>query len=313
MTVHKSVLPKETIEGLNLKEGMMVVDATLGGGGHSLKILEKIGKEGTLIVIDRDKEALERFKNKIKDLKISEKNLITVWDNFSNLANILENLKIEKVDAILADFGLSSDQLDDNERGFSFNSDASLDMRMNQAQELSAREVVNNYPKKDLNKIIRDWGEEKFSQSIARNIEQKRKEKEIINVSELVEIISQSVPEKYKHQRIHFATRTFQAIRMEVNEELRSIEIFLESAIAKLKKEGRLVAISFHSGEDRIVKNIFKEAVVNCECPVEFPICSCTRRAQIKIITKKPIGATDKEIKENPRSRSAKLRIAQKI
>ncbi|EKE21031.1 MAG: S-adenosyl-methyltransferase MraW [uncultured bacterium] len=315
MTIHKSVLLDETIAGLNLKNGMVVVDATLGGAGHSRKILEAIGDDGILIAIDRDAEALERFKNKIKkeNLNIKEENVYLVNDNFANLENILESLEIEGVDAIMADFGLSSDQLDDKERGFSFNSQTPLDMRMDKSQELTAKDVVNKYSREDLNKIIRDLGEEKFAGRIAKKIAEAREIKEIESTSELLEIISQAIPEKYKHKKIHWATKTFQAIRMEVNQELESIKEFIRVAIEKLNSEGRLAVISFHSGEDRIVKNIFKEAQVNCVCPVEFPVCRCTTRAKIKNITKKPKVASEIELKENPRARSAKLRIVEKI
>jgi len=258
---------------------------------------------------------LERFKNKIKkeNLNIKEENVYLVNDNFANLENILESLEIEGVDAIMADFGLSSDQLDDKERGFSFNSQTPLDMRMDKSQELTAKDVVNKYSREDLNKIIRDLGEEKFAGRIAKKIAEAREIKEIESTSELLEIISQAIPEKYKHKKIHWATKTFQAIRMEVNQELESIKEFIRVAIEKLNSEGRLAVISFHSGEDRIVKNIFKEAQVNCVCPVEFPVCRCTTRAKIKNITKKPKVASEIELKENPRARSAKLRIVEKI
>lgn len=315
MTIHKSVLLKEVLEGLNLKDGMLAVDATLGGGGHSMEILKRILPTGKLIAIDRDNEALERFKNKIKkeNLNIKEENLVLVKDNFANLDNVLESLGIERVDAIMADFGLSSDQLDDKERGFSFNSKTELDMRMDKGQELSAKNVINDYSKEDLLRVIRDLGEEKMAGKIVQKIVAEREKGEIKNTDELLEIISQSTPEKFKHGKIHWATKTFQAIRMEVNQELESIKEFTCAAIDKLNTEGRLAVISFHSGEDRLVKNIFKEAQINCICPVEFPVCRCTKRATIKIITKKPITASAEELKENPRARSAKLRIAEKI
>ncbi len=330
MTIHKSVLLEETINGLNLKEGLVVIDATLGGGGHSREVLKKIGDKGILIAFDRDIEAIKKFaefpisnfqfpnKSEIPIFKFQ--NIILVNDNFSNLDNILESLNIgkaclpvDKVDAIMADFGLSSDQLDDKERGFSFNSETALDMRMDKSQELTARDIVNKYSRENLNKIIRDLGEEKLAGRIAQKIVQARELGEIKNTDELVQIIAQAIPEKYKHKKIHYATKTFQAIRMEVNQELESIKKFTQTAIEKLNSGGRLAVISFHSGEDRIVKNIFKEAQVNCICPVEFPVCRCTTRARIKAITKKPITALEKELIENPRARSAKLRIVEKI
>lgn len=315
MTIHKSVLLKEAVEGLNLKEGMTVVDATLGGAGHSLEILKRILPTGKLIAIDRDDEALKRFRNKIKkeNLNIKEENLVVVKDNFANLNNVLESLEIEKVDAIMADFGLSSDQLDDKERGFSFNSETLLDMRMDKSQEFTAKDVINKYSREDLNRIIRDLGEEKMAGKIVQKIIAEREKREIKNTDELLEIISQVIPEKYKHGKIHWATKTFQAIRMEVNQELESIKEFTQAAIANLNKGGRLAVISFHSGEDRIVKNIFKEAQMNCVCPIEFPVCRCDVRAKIRNITKKPVTASETELKENPRARSAKLRIVERI
>lgn len=315
MTKHKSVMLKEAIEGLNLKEGITVVDATLGGGGHSVEILKKILPGGKLIAIDRDREAIRRFKNKIKelDIKIESQNLILVQNNFSELDQILKENVTDKVDAILADFGLSSDQLDDKERGFSFKSKAKLDMRMDKRQEITASDVINRYSKESLIRIIRDLGEEKYANRIAEKIIQAREEKEIEKTDELVKIIAQAIPERDKQKKIHFATRTFQAIRMEVNQELESIEKFIREAVDGLNKGGRLVVISFHSGEDRLVKDAFKKAQINCVCPIEFPVCRCETRAKIKAITKKPIIASEDEIEKNPRSRSAKLRIVEKI
>ena len=314
-TRHKTVLLEEAVDNLNLKNGSVVVDATLGGGGHSLRILRKILPNGKLIAIDRDEAAIERFKEKIakENLDIKKENLILVNDNFANVKNILADLDVENADAVLADFGLSSDQLDDNERGFSFNSDSRLDMRMDRNQELSAYEVVNNYSEEELRKIIREFGEEKFAGRIAKNIVEARKNKKIEKVSELVEIILASVPEKFKHQKIHPATRTMQAIRIEVNQELESIEKFVRNATEILSLGGRLAVISFHSGEDRLVKNIFRDLAIACVCPPEFPVCRCGRKAQIKIISKKPIVASEEEVKENPRARSAKMRVAEKV
>ena len=315
MTIHKSVMLEEAIEGLNLKNGQIAVDATLGGGGHSCEILKKIGKNGILIAIDRDEGAIGRFKHKIKDEGLDKKseNIILVKDNFANIKNILRGLNIKKVDAVLADFGLSSDQLDDSVRGFSFNSHARLDMRMDKCQELSAYEVVNDYSEEKLNKIIREFGEEKFTRKIVGKIIKTRTDRKIETVNELVDIILEVIPEKYKHQKIHPATRTLQAIRMEVNRELESIEEFIQGVVYKISAGGRLVVISFHSGEDRLVKHIFKEMAIDCDCPPDFPVCRCDRRAKIRIITKKPKIATVEELAKNPRARSAKLRIVEKI
>lgn len=306
---------KEVIGGLNLKSGDVIVDATLGGGGHSLEILKNILPNGKLIAIDRDIEAIERFKSKIKkeNLDIKDENLILINDNFSNIKNILEEIGVERVNAVLADFGLSSDQLDDNERGFSFNSEAWLDMRMDRNQELNAYQVVNEYEKNKLVEVIRNFGEEKFATKIVSKIIETREEKKIETVKELVELILEAVPERYKHQKIHPATRTLQAIRMEVNKELESIGNFLSDVAYKVLPGGRIVVISFHSGEDRLVKNIFKEMSVDCVCPPDFPVCNCGHRAILKIVTKKPIVANEEELRGNPRARSAKTRIAEKI
>ena len=314
-TVHKSVMLEEAVGGLNLKKGDTVVDATLGGGGHSLEILKKIGDSGKLIAIDRDSGATERFKSKIKNenLNIKKENLILINENFANIKNILSEIKIDRVDAMLADFGLSSDQLDDENRGFSFNSKARLDMRMNLEQDLSAFEVINEYSQEDLYKIIKKYGEEKFVGPIVKKIIAKRKENPIERADELTGLILSAVPKRFQHQKIHPATRTFQAIRMEVNRELESIEKFIREGIGRIVAGGRMAVISFHSGEDRLVKNIFRELAKDCECPPDFPVCRCSKRAEVKIITGKPILPQIGEIEENTRARSAKLRIVQKI
>lgn len=316
MFIHKTVLLREAVENLNLKNGDVVVDATLGGGGHSLEILKKIFPDGKLIAIDRDERAIKNFKNKIKNEKIRNlkigKNLILVNDNFSNIVEILKNIRVKKVDAVLADFGLSSDQLDDKNRGFSFLQKGNLDMRMSSKNKLTAKDIVNDYSQEELLKILREYGEEKFARRIVEEIVKKRIEEKIKTTTELVEIIKGAVPEIYKRKKIHPATKTFQALRIEVNEELKSIEKFVRSAVQKLKVKGRLVVISFHSGEDRIVKNIFKDLKNECVCPPEFPICKCDKKAEIKIISKKLIMASDEEIKQNPRARSAKMRVVEK-
>ncbi len=317
MSIHKTVLLREAVENLNLKNGNVVVDATLGGGGHSLEILKKILPDGKLIAIDRDERAIKNFKNKIesekiRNLKIGE-NLILVNDNFSEIAEILKNIGVEKVDAMLADFGLSSDQLDDKNRGFSFLQEGRLDMRMSLENKLTAEDIVNDYSQEELLKILREYGEEKFARRIVEKIVKKRIEKKIETTTELVEIIDEAVPEIYKRKKIHPATKTFQSLRIEVNKELKSIKKFIRNAVQKLKAKGRLVVISFHSGEDRIVKNIFKDLKTECVCPPEFPICKCDKKAEIKIISKKPIVASTEEVGQNPRARSAKMRIVEKL
>ncbi|MFA5777386.1 MAG: 16S rRNA (cytosine(1402)-N(4))-methyltransferase RsmH [Parcubacteria group bacterium] len=326
MTVHKSVLLKEAIENLKIKSGDAVVDATLGGGGHSREILKKIGSEGILVTIDSDIQAIDsfaefsifnfQFSNKLEILNSKIKkngNIFLVNDNFANLDSILKELKIEKVNAILADFGISSDQLEEADRGFSFQKDAWLDMRMDQEGEMTAEKIANNYPEEELARIFSEYGEEKYARSIAKKIVECRKNKPIERTLELVEIIGDSVPEKYKHQRIHFATRIFQALRIETNKELDSIRKFISKAIEVLDKKGRLAVITFHSGEDKIAKEIFRENARGCICPPNFPVCRCGKQPAIKIITKKPILPMISEIEANPRSRSAKLRIIEKI
>lgn len=295
--------------GLNLKNGDIVVDATLGGGGHASAILDEIGKDGKLIGIDLDSRAIKGFKNK------STGSAILVHDNFANLECILSDLGIEKVDAILADLGFSSDQMEDVDRGFSFQKDAELDMRLDQAAGLTAKDIVNNYDEKDLERIIRDYGEEKFYKNIAKKICQARRIKEVRTTKELAEIIISAIPGKYQlrgKQKIHPATRTFQAIRIETNKELENLEKFLRISIDALKPGGRLAVISFHSLEDRIVKNMFRENARGCICPPVLPVCRCKHKPALKILTKKPIVPSEREISDNPRSRSAKLRIAEK-
>jgi 16S rRNA (cytosine1402-N4)-methyltransferase len=312
MTIHKSVLLEEAIELLNLKEGDVVVDATLGGGGHSEAILNKIREKGKLIAIDLDKEAAERFKLKVKSAKCKiDENLFLVNDNFANLENILENLRIEKVNAIIADLGWSSDQLEG--RGMSFMKDELLDMRLARQQENTGEKIVNEYSQEDLEKVFKEFGEERFNKNIARKIVEFRKNKRVETTGELSKIIKAAIPKRYQHGRINPATRTFQALRIEVNNELGNLEKFVPQAVSALKQRGRLAIISFHSLEDRIVKNIFRQNAGGCICPSNFPECRCGKSPVVKIITKKPIIPGAEESKNNPRSRSAKLRICEKI
>lgn len=305
MSIHKSVLVKESIEYLNLKEDSVVVDATLGGAGHSKEILKKI-KNGKLIAIDADGTAIENFK------KEADERAILVNDNFSNLENILADLEIEKVDAILADLGWSSDQLEG--RGMSFLRDEKLDMRLDEKKSLSAKDLVNNYSEEELGRIIREYGEEKFWKNIARKIVEYREDKKIETTTELAEIIEKAVPGKYRHAKIHPATRTFQAIRIEVNQELENLEKFIPAAIEKLNQGGRLAIISFHSLEDRIVKNIYRE---NARGSVRIDEITGGKTFEVfprvKMVNKKPIGPDEEEIAANPRSRSAKLRVCERI
>ncbi len=306
MSKHKPVLLKEAVEALKVKKGSIVVDATLGGGGHSQEIVKLIGKSGKLIALDLDKKAIDNFKFK------KEPNVFLVNDNFANLEKILRNLKIEKVKAILADLGWSSDQLEG--KGLSFQRDEILDMRFNKKQKLSAREIVNKYSQERLGKIIKEYGEEKFWKNITREIIKQRKKKEIKTTGELVRIIREAVPTKYRYGKINPATKTFQALRIEVNEELNNLNKFLPQAIKALESGGKLAVISFHSLEDRIVKNVLRENARGSIFTDEITGQKIVETAPtIKLVTKKPIRPSENEIKNNPRARSAKLRIGEKI
>ena len=301
---HEPVMLKECIKGLNIKKDGIYVDGTLGGAGHSKEILKKLSKDGKLIGIDRDQEALDAAKENLKDFS----NVIYVHDNHDNIKNILEHLKIDKVDGILLDLGVSSYQLDERNRGFSYLGENELDMRMDKSQKLTAREVVNNYKEEDLANIIYQYGEERFSKRIARNICEYRKQKEIKTTKELVEIIEKSIPRKFQNDG-HPAKRTFQAIRIEVNNEIKPLYDTVRNCIECLNLGGRLCIITFHSIEDRAVKNAYIDAKGKCTCPKDLPYCVCGAKSFGEIITKKPIVATAEERTRNSRSKSAKLRI----
>ena len=301
---HEPVMLKECIKGLNIKKDGIYVDGTLGGAGHSKEILKKLSKDGKLIGIDRDQEALDAAKENLKDFS----DVIYVHDNHDNIKNILEHLKIDKVDGILLDLGVSSYQLDERNRGFSYLGENELDMRMDKSQKLTAREVVNNYKEEDLANIIYQYGEERFSKRIARNICEYRKQKEIKTTKELVEIIEKSIPRKFQNDG-HPAKRTFQAIRIEVNNEIKPLYDTVRNCIECLNLGGRLCIITFHSIEDRAVKNAYIDAKGKCTCPKDLPYCVCGAKSFGEIITKKPIVATDEERTRNSRSKSAKLRI----
>ena len=305
---HKSVLLNECIEGLNINPKGIYVDGTLGGAGHSKEIVKELSNEGILIGIDRDTEALAAAKENLKDYS----NVKYVHGNHDDIKEILEDLNIEKVDGILLDLGVSSYQLDERNRGFSYLGSNELDMRMDKTQELTAKIVVNTYKEEDLANIIYEYGEEKFSRNIAKNICIYRKQKEIETTSELVEIIEKSIP-KSKQKDGHPAKRTFQAIRIEVNNEIKPLEKTITDCIEVLNSKGRLCVITFHSLEDRAVKNAFKNALGNCICPKDLPYCICGAKEEGIIINKKPIIASKEEQEENSRSKSAKLRIFEKI
>lgn len=305
---HQPVMLQECIEGLKIKEKGIYVDGTLGGAGHSIEITKRLSEKGKLIGIDRDEEALKAAKEKLKDFS----NVIYIYNNHDNIQEILESLKIEKVDGILLDLGVSSYQLDERNRGFSYLGENELDMRMDKSQELNAKIIINTYSEEQLANIIYEYGEEKFSRQIARRICEQRKQKEITTTKELVEIIEKAIP-KAMQKDGHPAKRTFQAIRIEVNDEIKPLYQTVKKCIECLNPEGRLCIITFHSLEDRAVKNAYIEASGKCTCPSDLPYCVCGAKKLGKIITKKPIIATEKEMKENSRSKSAKLRIFEKI
>ena len=305
---HKPVLLQECIEGLQIKPNGIYVDGTMGGAGHSIEIVKRLSEDGLLIGIDRDEDALEASKERLAEFK----NVRYIHDNHDNIKQILQTLGIEQVDGILLDLGVSSYQLDERNRGFSYLGENELDMRMDKSQELTAKRVVNYYSEKELANIIYEYGEERFSRQIAKNICNYRKEKTINTTKELVDIIEKSIP-KSKQNDGHPAKRTFQAIRIEVNNEIKPLYNTVKDCIDCLKPQGRLCIITFHSLEDRAVKNAYIEAKGKCTCPPDLPYCVCGAKTLGKMITKKPIIATKEEQEENSRSKSAKLRIFEKI
>lgn len=305
---HKSVLLEETIEGLNVKPNGIYVDGTLGGAGHSSEIVKRLSDKGRLIGIDQDEAAIKTATERIG----SNSQVTIVRSNYCDMIKVLNDLGIDGVDGILLDLGVSSYQLDTVERGFSYRYDTELDMRMDQRQTLTAKDIVNQYSEKELFRIIRDYGEEQFAQNIAKHIVQYRQDKEIETTFELNEIIKASIPAK-KRQNGHPSKKTFQAIRIECNRELEVLKTSLEGMIDILKPGGRLAIITFHSLEDRIVKVAFKNAENPCTCPPEFPVCVCGKKSKGKQTTRKPILPSDEEMEVNSRAKSAKLRVFEKI
>lgn len=305
---HVSVLKDESISGLNIQPDGIYVDCTTGGGGHSLEIAKRL-KNGKLICIDKDIDALNFAKTRLKDY---ENKIVFVNDNFLNIDKILDNLNIDFVDGILADLGVSSYQLDNGERGFSFKQDARLDMRMDQSQTLDAEYVVNNYSESELSKILYLYGEEKNARQIARKIVKQREKSPIKTTFQLRDIVVSSYPPKFQNKP-SLCNKAFQAIRIEVNNELHDLELAVEKMLQKLKKCGRLCIITFHPLEDRIVKSTFKLHATDCICPPRIPKCVCNHKADIRLITKHPIIPTEAETNENSRASSAKLRIAEKL
>lgn len=305
---HVPVLLEEVINGLDIKEDGIYVDCTLGGAGHSSEILKRLSKKGRLIGIDQDLNALKAAKERLSTYD----NVTYVHNNFYNIDEILQELDIDRVDGILMDLGVSSHQLDTAERGFSYMKDAPLDMRMNTEKEVSAYEVVNGYSEDELIRIFRDFGEERFAKRIASMIINQRSIKPLETTFELVEIIRKAIPIKFQNAG-HPAKKTFQAIRIEVNKELDILDRAVEDSINRLNTGGRLAIITFHSLEDRIIKQKFKGLENPCTCPKEFPICVCGKKPQITIISKKPIEPSNSEKENNSRSKSAKLRVIEKI
>lgn len=306
---HVSVLLNECIENLNIKPDGIYVDGTMGGAGHSLEIVKKLSEKGMLIGIDRDEEALAVAEERLKNFN----NVKYVHDNHDNIDEIIKDLNIKGVDGILLDLGVSSYQIDEKTRGFTYINDGPLDMRMDKSQKLTAEYIVNNYKEQDLARIIFEYGEEKFSRKIARNICEYRKNKKIETTGELVKIIEKSIPGKFREKNSHPAKRTFQAIRIEVNNEIEPLYNTIKNSITALNSKGRLCVITFHSLEDRMVKKAYIDAEGKCTCPKDLPYCVCGNVSLGKIITKKPILPTEKEMQENSRSRSAKLRVFEKI
>ena len=307
---HTSVLLYECIEALNIRDGYTYVDCTTGGGGQSLEIAKRMGKNSKLICFDRDKDAISAARERLKDFS----NQVTfINENFRTLDKVIKDLGITNLGGVLADLGCSSYQFDTPERGFSYMHDAPLDMRMDGDSPLSAYNVVNEYSEADLKKIIYDYGEERFAPRIASAICKQRIIKPIETTHELSGIIKGAIPSATRADGPHPAKRTFQAIRIEVNAELDAIEPLIDSAAHSLVSGGRLAIISFHSLEDRIVKQTYKKHLGGCTCPKDFPICVCGRKPIIREITKKPILPSTEELEINPRSRSAKLRVAEKI
>lgn len=307
---HTPVLLRECIDALEVRDGLTYVDCTTGGGGHSFEIARRLGQTGRLICLDRDADALRAANERLSPFL----NKITfVHANFSDLASVLDQLKPDRLGGVLMDLGCSAFQQTEASRGFSYMKDAPLDMRMNREDPLTARDVVNEYPPEQLLRIIDAYGEERFASAIVTAIVRRRAIKPIETTAELSDVISSAIPVKFRATGHHPAKKTFQAIRIEVNRELDAISPAIRAAADRLIPGGKIVIISFQSGEDRIVKNTFAELADPCVCPRDFPVCVCGRKPILKIDTKKPLLPSETELEENPRSRSAKLRIATKL
>lgn len=303
---HKSVLLYETVDQLNIKPDGIYVDGTLGGGGHSYEIASRLSDKGRLIGIDQDEDAIKAASERLKPFM---DRVTIVRNNYCNMDKVLDELSIDKVDGIMLDLGVSSYQLDTAERGFTYNVDAKLDMRMDQRQEVTARDIVNDYSEYDLYRIIRDYGEDRFAKNIAKHIVAARQKKPIETTFELNEIIKAAIPMRVRATGGHPSKRTYQAIRIELNRELEILENSIDMMIDRLNKGGRLCIITFHSLEDRIVKVRYKNNENPCTCPPSFPTCVCGKKSKGKVITRKPIIPSEEELEENSRSKSSKLRV----
>lgn len=307
---HKSVLLQECIEALSIRPDGIYVDGTLGGGGHSYEICKRLGEKGRLIGIDQDLAAIRSAGERLKEFG---DRVTIVRDNYVNFNRILDDLGIHGVDGILLDIGVSSYQLDTADRGFSYKEDAPLDMRMDQRNSLTAREIVNEYSERELYHVIRDYGEDSFAKNIAKHIVKAREEAPIETTGQLVEIIKAAIPAKIRSTGGHPAKRTFQALRIECNHELTVLENSIDGMIGRLNPKGRIAIISFHSLEDRIVKNKFRENENPCICPPDFPVCVCGRTSRGRVITRKPVLPSEEECRENKRAKSSKLRVFEHI
>ncbi len=306
---HIPIMLEAVLSGLNIKEDGIYVDGTLGGAGHSYEIARRLSDKGRLIGIDQDKDAIEAATERLKEFQ----NINIVRNNYVNIRTVLGSLGIDKVDGILLDIGVSSYQLDNSERGFSYREDAPLDMRMDQSVDYTAQDIVNDYSEEELRRIISVYGEEKFAPRIAANIVKAREISRIETTYQLNDIIKESIPAAARRTGGNPSKKTYQAIRIELNKELTVLEDALEDMIDLLNPGGRLAIITFHSLEDRIVKNAFRTAENPCICPPEFPVCTCGRKSKGKVITRKPIVADEKELEINPRSSSAKLRVFERV
>ena len=307
---HKSVLLYETVDELNIKPDGIYVDGTLGGGGHSYEIAKRLSEGGRLIGIDQDEDAIKAASKRLEPYM---DRVTIIRNNYCNMDKVLDELGIDKVDGIMLDLGVSSYQLDAADRGFTYNVDTALDMRMDQRQEITAKDIVNEYSEFDLYRIIRDYGEDRFAKNIAKHIVAERQEKPIETTFELNDIIKAAIPMKVRATGGHPSKRTYQAIRIELNKELEVLENSIDMMIDRLKPEGRLCIITFHSLEDRIVKTRFRNNENPCTCPPSFPACVCGKVPKGRVITRKPVVPTDEEINENSRSKSSKLRVFERV